>query len=79
MDAAKENTGGVVVGKGDTCVPTVLSLEWPKDIQDIVCTQENSDGPITNSDLELTGLLIFWLVTKEVAPVSPSQTHRTIL
>ena len=68
MDAAKEGTGGVVVGKGDACIPTVFHLEWPKDIQDMMCTQENPDGPITNSDLELAGLLIYWLVMEEVVP-----------
>ena len=34
----------------------------------MVCTQENLDGPITNSDLEQAGLLICWLVMEEVAP-----------
>ena len=34
----------------------------------MVCTQENPDGPITNSDLELAGLLICWLVMEEVSP-----------
>ena len=58
MDASKEGTGGVVVGKGEVCVPTVFRLKWPKDIQEMVCIQENPDGPIANSDLELAGLLI---------------------
>ena len=34
----------------------------------MVCTQDNPDGPITNSDLEVAGMLIFWLVMEEVAP-----------
>ena len=67
MDAAKEGTRGVVVCKWDACVPTVFRLEWPKDIQDMVCTQENPNGPITNSDLELPGLLICCLVMEEVS------------
>ena len=58
MDAVKEGMGGVVVGEGDACTPTVFRLEWPKDIHDMVCMQENPDRPITNSDLELIGLLI---------------------
>ena len=67
---------GVVVGKGNACVPTVFHLECPQDVQDMVCTQENPNGPITNSDLELAGLLICWLVMEEV---SLSQTRETIL
>ena len=34
----------------------------------MVCTQDNPSGPITNSDLELAGLLICWLVMEDVAP-----------
>ena len=34
----------------------------------MVCTKENPDDSMTNSDLELAGLLVCWLVMKEVAP-----------
>ena len=34
----------------------------------MMCMQENPKGPITNSDLELAGLLICWLVMEEVSP-----------
>ena len=74
MDAAKEGTGGVVMGKGDAYVQKVFRLKCPKDIQNVVCTQENPDRPITNSDLELPGLLICWLVMEEVSPCL-SQKH----
>ena len=33
MDAAKEGTVGVMVGKGDAYVPTVFHYKWPQDIQ----------------------------------------------
>ena len=56
MDAAKEGTGGVVVGAGDACVPTVFRYEWPQGIPNMVCTQDNPMGPITNSVLKLAGL-----------------------
>ena len=68
MDTAKEGTGGAVLGEGDACVPTVFCYKWLKDIQDMVCTQENPERPITNLDLELASLLICWLVMEEVAP-----------
>ena len=67
MDAAIEGTGGVVMGKRDACIPKVFRLEWPQITQDMVYTWENPDGPISNSDLVLAGLLICWLVMEEVA------------
>ena len=48
-------------------MPAVFRYKWPKDIQDMVCTQDNPKGPATNLDLELAGLLICWLVMEEVA------------
>ena len=68
MDAAKEGTGGVVIGEGSACVPTVFRLEWPQDVQAQVVTDDNPDGTITNSDLEMAGLLLCWLVLEHVAP-----------
>ena len=68
MDAVKEGTGGVVVGEKDACVPTVVHLEFPQDAQDLVCTEDNPNGSITNSDLEIAGLLLCWLVAEEAAP-----------
>ena len=74
MYAANEGMGGMIVGKGDACVPIVFHLEWPRDIQDMVYMQENPDRPIANSDLEFVGLLICWLVMEEVSPCL-SQKH----
>ena len=50
-------------------VPTVFHLEWPQDIQDLVCTEDNPDGPVTNSDLEMAGILLCWLAMENVAPL----------
>jgi hypothetical protein len=75
MDAAKEGTGGVVFGERDECVPTVFRLEWPKEVQQLVCTHDNPNGPITNSDLEMAGFLICWLVVEAVAP---TLTHKHV-
>ena len=33
MDAAKEDTGGIVMGDNDPCIPTVFWLEWPSEVQ----------------------------------------------
>jgi len=62
VDAAKEGVGGVVFGETEACIPTVFRLEWPKEIQDQVITFTNKTGTLTNSDLEMAGLLLLWLV-----------------
>ena len=66
--AAKEGTGGVVVGGKDACVPTVFRLEWSHNVQDLVCTKDNPNGPITNLDLEMVGVFLCWLIMGELAP-----------
>jgi hypothetical protein len=58
--------GGVVVGENSKCPPTVVQLQWPKDITDNVKSDSNSNGMITNSDLEMAGLLIIFLVMEEI-------------
>ena len=68
MDAALEGTGGVVIGEADACVPTVFRLEWSDKVKALVCTRDNPQGPITNSDLEMAGLLLCWLVMEAFAP-----------
>ena len=66
MDAATEGTGGGLVGKKDECVPAVFHLQWPQNIQDMACTNDNPNRPTTNSDLELVGILLCWIVMEEV-------------
>ena len=68
MDTVKEGSGGVVVGEKDACVPTVVHLEFPQDAQDLVCTKDNPNRPIPNSDLDMASLLLRWLVVDEVVP-----------
>jgi hypothetical protein len=67
-DASGHGVGGVVVGEGDAVVPTVFRLEWPQEVRDELVSQENPEGSITNSDLELTGLLLLWLVMEQICP-----------
>jgi len=68
MDAAKEGAGGVIFGEKEACEPTVFRFEWPKEVQDNMCTFDNPSGHITNSDLELAGFLLAFLVLELVAP-----------
>ena len=68
VDASKGGVGGVVFGHLEACRPTVFRFEWPAEIQEKVQTQDNPSGTITNSDLEMAGLLMVWLVMEAVAP-----------
>ena len=66
VDASKEGVGGVVFGITHECVPTVFRMEWPKEVRDQLQTEENPGGTITNSDLEMAGLVLIWLVIEFV-------------
>jgi hypothetical protein len=66
VDASSHCIGGVVVGELSGCVPTVFRWQWPEDIRTQVVSFDNPAGNITNSDLEMAGLLILWLVIKGI-------------
>jgi hypothetical protein len=40
--------------------------KWPQDIRDQFCSSANKTGTLTISDLELTGILLHWLVLEHV-------------
>ncbi len=48
------------------CTPTVFQWEWPTEIKTNITTVQNPKGKISNSDLEMAGLLMLWLVIKGV-------------
>ena len=58
--------GGVVIGKLSPCVPTIFRWEWPPDVTKDIKTATNPEGRITNSDLEMAGLVLLWLTMEEV-------------
>ena len=62
IDASSHGVGGVVVGELSGCVPTVFRWQWPEDIRQQLVSFENPGGTISNSDLEMAGLLLLWLV-----------------
>jgi len=66
VDASSHGMGGVVVGELSTCVPTVFRWEWPPDIKVDIKSFANTTGSITNSDLEMAGILLLWLVMEGV-------------
>jgi hypothetical protein len=65
-DASSFGFGGVIVGENSECPPTVVQLQWPKDITNNVKSNSNPNGLITNSDLKMAGLLIIFLVMEEI-------------
>ena len=51
------------MGEGKACIPTVFCLACTEDIKKLF-----HKGDIKNTDLEMTGLLMLWLVMEEVYP-----------
>jgi hypothetical protein len=73
VDASSHGVGGVIIGKLSECLPTVFRLQWPPDITANVKSEANPKGTITNSDLELAGLVLLWLMMEHVCGhVGPS-------
>ena len=66
VDASKEGVGGVVFGITYKCKPTVFRMEWPEEVRALLQTDDNPGGTITNSDLEMAGLILLWLVIEYV-------------
>ena len=65
-DASKQGVGGIIIGENKVVPPTVFRLQWPDDIKADVISKTNPTGSITNSDLEMAGLLLLWLVMEQV-------------
>jgi hypothetical protein len=73
-DAAAQGAGGVWFGPD--IPPTVWRLPFPQDIQDRLVSGDNPKGDITNSDLELAGVLIQHLILEQLVPLR--RTHIAI-
>jgi hypothetical protein len=48
----------------------VWFYEWPQDIRDQLCSSSNKTGTLTISDLELTGILLHWLVLEHIVDIA---------
>ena len=66
VDASSHGVGGVVFGELSECIPTVFRWQWPEEVTKDVITVENRNGRITNSDLEMAGMVMAWLVIEGV-------------
>jgi hypothetical protein len=67
VDASKLGAGGVWLPGILFLLPIVWRVEWPQDIRDNVVSFANPTGTITNSDLEMAGMVIQYLVLEHLA------------
>jgi hypothetical protein len=57
-DASAFGAGGVWFGANTTLRPIVWRIQWPQDITNAVVSTSNPTGHLTNSDLEMAGVLL---------------------
>jgi len=69
-DASKNGAGGVWFGLEKQLPPIVWRVEFPPDIQQQLVSHENPQGKISNSDLEMVGLILQWLVLENFAELA---------
>eukprot|EP00956_Cyclotella_meneghiniana_P002764 scaffold3249_cov37-Cyclotella_meneghiniana.AAC.3 len=75
QDASIYGMGAVIIGEEKACIPTVFRVEWPKWVQEeVLKTNAGKNGDLTNSDLEMAGLVLLWLGMEAVCPMG-SGTH----
>jgi hypothetical protein len=71
-DASIEGVGGIIIGKKSECIPTVFHLPWSDGIKgEVQKTNAGQGGKISNSNLEMAGLLLLFLVMEEVCNFKP--------
>jgi hypothetical protein len=68
VDASSHGVGGVILGELSALPPTVFRLQWPTDISADLVSFSNPKGRISNSNLEMAGLLLLWLCLEGIAP-----------
>lgn len=58
VDASSFEVGGVILGEHLACPPTVFCVQWPLEVTADVISFTNPTGWLTNSDLEMAGMLL---------------------
>jgi len=66
-DASKHGTGRVWFGATQNLPPIVWCTKFPLAIQQSLISTTNPHGAISNSNLEMAGLLLHWMVLKSLA------------
>jgi hypothetical protein len=75
VDASGFGAGGVWLQGTTHIQPHVWRLPFPQDITDRLVSFKNKSGDITNSDLEMAGVLLQWLVLEHISPCSLKFAH----
>jgi hypothetical protein len=65
-DASKLGAGGVWLSGTHYLQPVVWRVEWPEDIRQSVVSYDNPSGSISNSDLEMAGMVLHYLVLEHL-------------
>jgi len=69
-DASQMGAGGVWFGLERKLPPIIWRIEFPPEIRKQMVTQSNPKGSISNSDLEMTGLLLQWIVLESITDLA---------
>ena len=69
LDASGEGAGGVWIPGKTELAPIVWRFEWPPEVVTRLVTEDNPEGDITNSDLEMAAEVLGWLVLEGCVPV----------
>jgi hypothetical protein len=75
VDACGFGAGGVWISGTKTIKHTVWRTPFPSDIEARIVSDKNPTGDITNSDLEMAGVLLQWLILEQCAPTALAHTH----
>ena len=70
VDASGSGVGGVWLSGSKQLKPYVWRMQWPEDISKRLVSFKNPNGDINNSELEMAGVLLAWLVLEQIAPMS---------
>ena len=62
LDASGEGAGGIWIPAAKELAPIVWRVPWPQEVRDRLITEDNPEGDITNSDLEMAAEVLGWLV-----------------
>jgi hypothetical protein len=73
-DASSFGAGGIIIGETKAIPPTVFRVQWPPDVTADIVSEANPHGRITNSDVEMAGLMLLWIAIEGVCPTL-ADTH----
>jgi hypothetical protein len=78
-DASAFGAGGVWFGGKKKLKPIVWRVQWPKDVTDAVVSDSNPHGRLTNSDLEMAGVLLQEAVLEATIGLSAMASTQTAI